>query len=137
MTTDRARILLTASRTWIWVAEIYDVLQDLKNLYGPKLLVVHGDCGKGGDAIAEAWCRRNDVDTERHPADWALGAAAGPVRNAMMVNRGAMLCVAFSHNRSAGTVGCCELARRAGIPIMWYERFDDANSDVSAHRPGL
>ncbi|MGH3657836.1 MAG: DUF2493 domain-containing protein, partial [Micromonosporaceae bacterium] len=81
------RVLVTGSRTWNSYRTIATVLEALHREHGGRLVIVHGACPSGADAIAAAWCRRHGVPQERHPADWRTrGRVAGPARNAAMVH---------------------------------------------------
>lgn len=77
-------------------------------------VLVHGDCG-GADRLAaqvgESW----GMVCERHPADWSMGRAAGPIRNQEMVDAGADLLIAFSGGK--GTADMVKRAEKAGIPV--------------------
>ena len=86
------------------------------------IVVVHGGCRTGADAIADGWARRAGVEVEVWPADWAAyGRAAGPIRNGRMVAAGARMCLAFPLPGSRGTVNCMELAESAGIPVQRFK----------------
>jgi hypothetical protein len=115
---------VTGSRSW----DRPDVVEAALAvaLYGHGgMVVVHGSCPTGADAIASEWARRYahlGVVEERHHAAWNLyGRAAGPKRNQQMVNAGADLCLAFPVGRSSGTRSCIRLARAAGIPVRVWE----------------
>jgi hypothetical protein len=112
----RLRVLVTGSRTWTRARDITTALDALHTQHGDRLIVVHGACPRGADAIADAWCRRHGVAVERHPAAWSTGPAAGPARNAAMVATSPDLCVAFIRDNSPGATGCAHLAETAGIP---------------------
>ncbi len=89
----------------------------------PDLVLVHGACPTGVDAIVEKVCHGY---TERHPADWyKYGRAAGPIRNQAMVDLGADLCLAFPllGEKNHGTFDCKDRAERAGIPttVIWLK----------------
>lgn len=140
--TRPARVLVTGSRTWADEQAIadalleawHDALQDGAN----GIVVVHGACPRGADAIADAWCEANGVPVEVHPAqnhpaqDFGPWPAAGPRRNAYMVGLGADLCLAFISpcenprcrracpHPSHGAAGCAGLAKTAGIPVRRY-----------------
>ena len=140
---DPFRLLVTGSRNWdnsIMIhSELYaasDALLERQGASSTPIIVIHGACRSGADAIAAAWCfeRANLLPgyfgQEPHPADWnQYGKRAGFIRNAEMVALGADLCLAFvlpcelSSCRSRephtthGTGHCIALARKAGIPV--------------------
>lgn len=125
------RILVTSSRDWADEQELRLALIHAAVPYLRRgVVVVHGACPTGGDAMADEWAAHYGVPAERHPADWdRFGRAAGPRRNAEMVAMGADTCLAFimpctrpacagkpAHG-SHGATGCALLARQAGIPV--------------------
>src|ERR1039457_5369653 len=90
---------------------------------GPQerdLIVVHGACPTGADAMVNTWATDYGFPAERHPADWTgYGKSAGFIRNAEMVALGADLCLAF-YKQGAGNKGtdhCASLAEKAWIPV--------------------
>lgn len=132
VTPGPVRILVTGSREWTDWRPIYRALNHLYSLVqgatDQPMLVVHGDA-RGADRHARNWVEQARglhylVDQEPHavtPRQWTLqGKAAGNIRNQLMVNLGARLCVAFSRNNSRGTANCADLARQAGIPVWWH-----------------
>ena len=126
MTTNRPfRVLITGSRTWRDEQAIRDALASIAWLYGPeKVVVVHGACQTGADALADQIASEwTGMTLERHPADWkANGKAAGFRRNAEMVRLGADVCLAFIVDASRGATHTADLAEKAGIPVRRYER---------------
>jgi hypothetical protein len=148
------RVLLTGSREWGDRKALWDVLTSIAaQCYGGgyvELVIVHGDCPDGADAIAKAWVswatsrpwRRLSIRQEPYPADWPAPCrpackdgcrrlnrkgqwycnAAGSYRNALMISLGADLCVAFFAigARNSGTSGCAKGAGKAGIPVRRY-----------------
>ena len=121
------RILVTGSRDWDHVPVLRGALNDvlLTQLPSPAtpVVVVHGDCPNGADRQASVWVRdakRGSLFTvteEKHPANWQLnGKRAGFIRNALMVNLGADVCLAFIRNGSRGASHTAALAEQAGIP---------------------
>jgi hypothetical protein len=139
------RILVTGSRDWddtdrIWL--------ELGNAAGTvdvdrEILVVHGACPSGADAIADQWARKYGSTVEQHPADWdhctnacpqghrkakqrgdtvhpgVCGdycPSAGPRRNRKLIALGADVCLAFIRNGSRGASHTATLAEQAGIP---------------------
>lgn len=115
------RVLVTGSRTWSDVATVHAALTTAASIH-PGMVVVHGACPRGADAITDAWCRTHHVPVERWPADWTRGRSAGPARNAAMVAAGACECLAFIHHDSPGATGCAVLAEQAGIPVRRYRQ---------------
>jgi YspA, cpYpsA-related SLOG family len=113
------RILVTGSRDWNLLTCLATVLQIVAADSG--VLIVHGACPTGADALADAWAREHGIPVERHPADWGrYGKAAGPRRNAEMVAAGANACLAFIRNESRGASHCAALAEAAGIDTYYY-----------------
>jgi len=110
------RILVTGSRRWadedaVWMAIVNEARAE-------PLVIVHGDCPTGADAIAKAGAEwMLDTVQEAHPADWSQGRGAGPRRNQEMVDLGADLCLAFPLGESPGTKDCMRRALAAGIPL--------------------
>ncbi|MDQ7906869.1 bifunctional DNA primase/polymerase [Phytohabitans sp. ZYX-F-186] len=133
------RVLVTGSRTWPRPGDITTALDELHEQHGGRLIIVHGACPRGADAIADAWCRRRRVNVERWPADWSIGNHAGHVRNAAMVATAPALCLAFIHDRSPGATGCAMLAKEAKIPTIRHRR-DQRPTEIAAAvralRPG-
>jgi predicted ArsR family transcriptional regulator len=119
------RVLVTGSRDWPddqWHV-IADALYMVETMRADPdtITLVQGNCPTGADRIAVAVARTLGWQIEAHPADWArLGKAAGPLRNAEMVDAGATLCLAFIKNGSKGATGCAELARKSGIETHTY-----------------
>jgi len=124
------RLLITGSRDWEDEEAVRFEIAGMTMLH-PGLVIVHGACPKGADAMAAKAARDIGVRQEPHPADWKrLGRPAGFRRNAEMVALGADACVAFigpcSDHRcyrsdphgSHGATHCAGLAEKAGIPTM-------------------
>lgn len=120
------RILVTGSRTWDDVETIWRALGDT---VGPlpinrEVVVVHGHCPSGADALADEWARKYGATIERHPANWRpagqFDRAAGFRRNAEMVNLGADVVLAFVKDGSRGASHTARLAEEAGIPVRRY-----------------
>ena len=116
------RVLVTGSREWDDLPTIREALRQVRNEDTTKpIVVVHGDCPRGADAIAAFLTRRATADfqmaDEPHPADWKqYGKRAGFIRNAHMVNLGADICLAFIKDGSRGASHTAQLAEAAGIP---------------------
>jgi len=128
------RVLTTGSRTWEGIHAENRIQLILSNLHafaeglGTKLVIIHGACPSGADAIVDRWAiRREDdgVTVVRYPAKWQIyGKRAGHMRNAIMVhNAQPDFCIGFSRG-TLGTAHTLELARQAGIPtfvVPWEE----------------
>ena len=118
------RVIVTGSRHWKDVAAIETRLEEALAEYrilGP-LVVVHGDHWEGADRITKLWAlrnRRRGVINDPHPAKWKeLGGKAGPIRNQVMVDRGATECIAFPIGPEwSGTRDCMKRAALAKIPV--------------------
>lgn len=120
------RILVTGSRRWTAERRLGVALS---RLIGTRpradVIVVHGDCKTGADAIVEAWCQRNGVATDSHPAAWRRpdgkrDNAAGPKRNTIMVDAGANVGLAAwdASIDGSGTFDCMRKMVAAGIPVF-------------------
>lgn len=123
------RVIITGSRDWegrLAEFEIHSVLDKLEKMaekLRSPLVIVHGGCPTGADAIVDRWATRRDYEPEVHEVNWKTGGkAAGMFRNTHMVNLGAAMCIGFIRNGSPGTLDCLNKALAAGIPtypILW------------------
>ena len=127
------RVLVTGSRDWDNERLICESLTKLLLGAGAggaeRFIVVHGDA-RGADRIASNWVRYHRpqgiapgtaVSEERHPAEWdRFGKRAGLIRNQVMVEGGAEMCLAFIRNGSPGATHCAGLAEKAGIPTRRF-----------------
>ena len=118
------RLLVTGSRTWDDPRAIERALAVILARHPGGVLLVHGACTRGADAIAAAYAVRTPgYQIEAHPADWhRYGRAAGHRRNAEMITLGADGCVAFIRAASPGSTATVRLAAAAGIPIWLHTR---------------
>lgn len=118
------RILVTGSRDWADRATLtaaIDAEIGIARQQGKLPLIVHGHCRTGADMIADGWAEALGVAVERHPAQWGThGKKAGPIRNYLMVARGADVCLAFIKGGSRGASHCAIVAERNGIPVNRY-----------------
>jgi hypothetical protein len=116
------RILVTGSREWADHQLIHNVLSACRAGVS-EMVIVHGVCPHGADAVAQAWCERHGVPSELYPADWArLGKAAGHARNQVMIDKGADVCYAFYWEGAvnSGTADCVARAEAAGISVRKF-----------------
>ena len=119
-----ARILVTGSRTWNSRVTIASELSWMCSVHGYDVVIVHGHCPTGADAMADQWAMQHHVQVERHPADWSTGKGAGFARNAEMVNLGADVCLAFIRDGSKGathTAGAGRGGGHRGPGGSWHE----------------
>jgi hypothetical protein len=118
------RLLVTGSRTWHDIPAIERALAVILARHPEGVLLVHGACRRGADAIAAAYAARTPgYQVEAHPADWRrYGRAAGYRRNAEMIALGADGCAAFIRGGSPGSTSAVRLARAAGIPVWLHAR---------------
>jgi YspA, cpYpsA-related SLOG family len=118
------RVLVTGSRTWDDPRTIEQALAVILACHPEGVLLVHGACPRGADAIAAAHAARTPgYQIEAHPADWRRhGRAAGHRRNAEMIALGADGCVAFIRAASPDSTAAVRLAEAAGIPIWLHTR---------------
>lgn len=99
------RLLVTGSRTWDDIPTVGHALAAILARHAEGVLLVHGACPRGADAIATACAHRTPgYHPEAHPADWRrYGRAAGQQRNAQMITLGAGRCAALLGGASPGT----------------------------------
>lgn len=119
------RILVTGSRYWVDRQTVWKALHDQYVLSTQVITVVHGGA-RGLDDIADRWAwgmmqEGWGVRVESHPANWKLhGKRAGVIRNQLMVDLGADVCLAFPQPDGTGTQHCMSRAAEAGIPVLNY-----------------
>jgi hypothetical protein len=84
---------------------MFSTLDDI----GPTTIIE--GCARGADKIAEDYGQAHRLPVEHYPASWVTnGRAAGPIRNAQMLERGKPeLVVAFD----LGTPGTADMVRKA------------------------
>lgn len=137
------RVLVTGSRDFADEDAVHTALRN-QLLYFTKrtevMVVVHGQCPTGADALAHAWAiehRPYGVTVEPHPADWSADCGQGchvhrrtrrdgstycprqgHLRNQKMVDAGAAVCLAFPLGTSPGTRDCMRRAEAAGIEVL-------------------
>lgn len=127
---DRSyRVLVTGSRDWLDKLELRLAIIDAAAVRMESgLVIVHGACPSGADAMAAEWAADYKVPAEPHPADWArFGKSAGFRRNAEMVALGADVCLAFIRNSSRGAAHCADLAEKAGIRTLRFTTAGEAS----------
>ena len=122
------RILVTGSRDWTdWATIRHAIFNTWEKAGRPKdTILVSGACPTGADAYAETCGDAFGFTVERHEADWAqYHKSAGPLRNQLMVDLGADICLAFPREGSRGTADCMKKAEKAKIPVQVYKEYED------------
>ena len=116
------RLLVTGSRTWHDIAAIEQTLAVILDRHPEGVLLVHGACPRGADAIAAAYAARTPgYQVEAHPADWHwYGRAAGYRRNAEMIALGADGCAAFISRRQSRQHQCRPAGQGGGDPVWLH-----------------
>lgn len=130
------RVIVTGSRDWADTLAVTGALDAISARVDDDIVVIHGACPTGADAIASSWVEERlsigetTISEEPHEADWSKGGRAGPIRNAAMIGLGADVCLAFiglcssrrcprtDDHESHGASGCAVLAERAGITTV-------------------
>jgi hypothetical protein len=116
-----ARILITGSRTWTAVTTMRTELARWRQVY-PGAVLVHGAC-RGANVMAAGIWLGWHLPVEPHPADWTThGKSAGLLRNRLMVDLGADVCLAFIRDHSHGAEHTAALAETASIPTHRYQQ---------------
>lgn len=116
------RLLVTGSRKWKDKEALFHYLNRMF-LQFHDIVIVHGNCRNGADAMAKEWAETNGIPHEPHNAQWDIyGKAAGHIRNKQMVDTNPDRAVAFISGESRGTRNCISHIEKAGIP---YDRFEE------------
>lgn len=131
-------ILVTGSREFDDYVLMYDTLDMLAQGHH-EVTIWHGKCnpflaGKfvewdwalkhpnlpyvGADWMADGIAREEGWEVKHFPANWSHGRGAGPQRNAKMIAAKPDVVAGFRKGVCNGTIGCLEMALRAGIPIV-------------------
>jgi hypothetical protein len=110
------RVLVCGGRDFDDRARLYAALDRLHLQHGFSLLIAGG--AQGADTLAVQWARSRGIRTKIFMARWITeGRAAGPIRNARMLNEGRPdLVVAFPGGK--GTDGMVAMARGAGVEVV-------------------
>lgn len=117
------RLLVTGGREFDRTARLWQILDGYLKQHGVEgLVIVHGYCPRGADAMADQWARAHGITVERHPAHWTTyGKRAGYIRNQEMVDSRPDECVAFPDPSSVGTWDCIDRAETAGIKTRIFD----------------
>lgn len=117
-------VLVCGSRDW---SDFNLIDHLLASQLKPGDTVRHGDCPRGADEMASAWCSQNGYKQDPMPADWDThGKAAGPIRNAAMLAKEPTptVVLAFMANPkwSPGSGNMVQQAEKAGVPVILVQQ---------------
>lgn len=109
------RVLVCGGRDFTNIAFIWATLDRLHR-DRPFTAMIHGGA-RGVDTIAGDWAKTKPIERYVSKADWnAHGKAAGPIRNAKMLEWKPDLVVAFPGGRGTADMVC--KARVAGVETV-------------------
>lgn len=110
------RVLVCGGRDYSDENRLFAVLDDIDKQHNITLLI--SGCASGADTLAMRWSLKWDLQVAMFPADWKKhGRAAGPIRNARMIDEGKPdLVVAFEGGK--GTADMIRRARAAGLRVI-------------------
>lgn len=98
------RLLVTGSRDWDDAQELRYALIHAATPYLPAVVLVHGACPTGADALAAEWASDMGIPAEEHPAAEAVAL-------------GADLCISLVGQDADDESDCASLALAAGVPV--------------------
>lgn len=102
-------LMISGSRDWTELNTIRDYLAHISQTK-PDVLLLHGGC-RGVDLLSEQVARQFQWLTQVYVPDWSFIFAAGPIRNARMLNEGDPdEVIAFPLGDSRGTRNAIDLA---------------------------
>lgn len=113
------RVVVTGGRDYTDRNVVFSGLDAIHGKLRIKSLV-HG-AATGVDSLAEEWAALNGVECVRCPADWdRYGKAAGPIRNAEILNLDPDIVIAFPVNR--GTSNMVNQACKRGVFVVTVDK---------------
>ena len=108
-------VIVCGGREYNRQSIVFSVLDAIHKKYNIVLLK-HGGAS-GADALGGKWAKQNGVLTEEFEALWKeKGKAAGPIRNMVMAQSGADICLVFPG--TVGTANMMKCAKECNIPII-------------------
>lgn len=110
------RVLVCGGREFADAKRLFAVL-DSYDADHDFSMVIEG-AARGADTLARHWGEAKQIPVRSFPANWKRdGKAAGPKRNARMIEEGKPdLVIAFPGG--VGTADCIRQARAAGIEVI-------------------
>ncbi len=112
------RVLICGSRGWTDTQAIRNIIKKLWEDTDGSLIIIHGKCKTGADAICDSICTLNGIPMMVFPANWnKFGKSAGPIRNQTMLDMGLPdRVIAFSLGTS-GTKDMINRAEMISLPV--------------------
>ncbi|MBA2348784.1 MAG: DUF2493 domain-containing protein [Solirubrobacterales bacterium] len=119
------RVLVCGGRDYTNATNVNSWLDSL-SVHQEVTTVIHGGA-TGADELADQWAKTHGVAVNKFQADWSKhGKAAGPIRNAQMLDEGKPdVVLAFPGGR--GTADMVRKARTAGIETIEVDPKSSAN----------
>lgn len=114
------RVIVCGGRDYSDADRMAAVMDRYRTRFGISVLIEGG--ATGADSLAREWAHKSGILVATFPADWeAHGPAAGPIRNAFMLESGEPdAVVAFPGGR--GTADMVAKAEAAGVKVWKLER---------------
>ena len=116
------KILVCGDRNWQYDIAINMALSFIKPK--PKQIIEGG--ATGADQMAAEWAKINNVEINEYQAEWTkFGRAAGPIRNARMLQEKPDIVISFHNHieQSKGTKNMIYQALKANIEV-WLIRWN-------------
>lgn len=109
-------VLVCGGRTYDDKGVLDVRLAVINDKWGIASIITGG--AEGADTLAVYWAMENNIDYSVYHAEWGLyGRAAGPIRNAQMLEQGKPdLVVAFPGGK--GTQDMVRRSKAAGVEVM-------------------
>lgn len=119
-------ILVCGGRHYDNAAHVFTVLDGYRRHAAHDALTIVQGAATGADRLAREWCIQRKVPFHNFPANWQeLGNAAGPIRNARMLEAGKPdLVIAFPGGK--GTADMVTKARAAGVKVVEVQPTDNS-----------
>jgi hypothetical protein len=110
-------ILVSGGRSYSDRGRVWQVLDQL-HTQSPITTIVTGGAN-GADALAKRWAMERDVDYVNCPAKWGKhGPAAGPIRNAHMLDNLGPFDLVVTFPGGKGTADLRQKAVMRGLDVM-------------------
>lgn len=108
------RCIIAGPRDYLDYATAAKYLDKIFSVNKPDVVISGGATGM--DAIGERWARYHAIPIEVYPADWRMGAKAGPIRNELMATK-ATHCVVLWRGDSKGSKNMIKTAHKYNLNV--------------------